>query len=231
MEFNFYIQKMQMMLKNENLKPLLQRRKSKELANLFSISIEEKKEKIEKIKSLLKENKKDQSKEEISSILDNLRNTETKQNQMIKFVLDDQHECFKTKLEKKKLERLNSQPSRMKKFNTFHTKDHSIKISKSPVKKNSRLSLKYMQFLNDKDTTQVEEKVNATSSDTEDFLNKMISHIEKLLGQNYKNREESIELFLEQIYSEKIEKIFEIYKKYEIELRSLEIEADVGIII
>ena len=97
---------MQTLLKNEKIKPLLKRRKSRDLADHISYSINEKKQKIEKIKTLLKENKKEFNIKQLAiNILKNFKESETNQSDILKKELNHQEENFKKKLEIKKRER------------------------------------------------------------------------------------------------------------------------------
>jgi hypothetical protein len=94
---------MQNLLKNEKIIPLLKRRKSRDLADQISQRITEKKRKIEKIKILLKETKKDANTKELANeILKNFKETETNHTDILKKELNLQVENFKKKLELKK---------------------------------------------------------------------------------------------------------------------------------
>ena len=94
---------MQNLLKNEKIQPLLKRRKSRDLAEKISQSISEKKQKIEKIKTLLKETKKDAKTKELAhEMLKNLKETETINTDILKKELNLQEENFKKKLKLKK---------------------------------------------------------------------------------------------------------------------------------
>jgi hypothetical protein len=112
-EFKFYIQKMQKLLKNDKIQPLLTRRKSQKLVQQFSLSVEEKRDKIDKIKSLIKENKKELNSKEIANqYLQQLNKDENhnKAESIMKEDINHQEESFKKRLEEKRLLRGNSQP-------------------------------------------------------------------------------------------------------------------------
>ena len=112
-EFNFYIQKMQKLLKNDKIQPLLARRKSQRLVQQFSLSVDEKKDKIDKIKTLIKENKKELNAKEIANqYLQEINKEEgkTKAETILKEDINNQEENFKKRLEEKRMMRGNSQP-------------------------------------------------------------------------------------------------------------------------
>lgn len=112
-EFKFYIQKMQKLLKNDKIQPLLTRRKSQKLVQQFSISVEEKRDKIDKIKSLIKENKREVNSKEIANQYLQEINNQENQNKaeiIMKEDIINQEESFKKRLEEKRLLRGNSQP-------------------------------------------------------------------------------------------------------------------------
>ena len=112
-EFKFYIQKMQKLLKNDKIQPLLTRRKSQKLVQQFSLSVEEKRDKIDKIKSLIKENKREVNSKEIANQYLQEINKQENQNKaeiIMKEDIINQEESFKKRLEEKRLLRGNSQP-------------------------------------------------------------------------------------------------------------------------
>ena len=94
---------MQNLLKNEKIIPLLKRRKSRDLAEKISQSISEKKQKIEKIKTLMKETKKDANTKQLADeMLKNFKETEINNTDILKKELILQEENFKKKLQLKK---------------------------------------------------------------------------------------------------------------------------------
>lgn len=112
-EFNFYIQKMQNLLKNPLIQPLLSKRKSKELVTNFTLNLEHKKDKIDKIKAKIKENRKDlQNKQITSNIIEEIQNDEkqVRAESIINQEMNNQEENFKKRLEERRLLRGNSQP-------------------------------------------------------------------------------------------------------------------------
>jgi hypothetical protein len=102
-EFNFFLMKMQNLMKNEKVQPILKRRKSKDLTKKYSITLEEKKEKIDRIKSLLKESK-IKTKEIANNMIEEI-NKETVISQAQSIIhkdINSQEESFKKKLEEKR---------------------------------------------------------------------------------------------------------------------------------
>jgi hypothetical protein len=102
-EFNFFLMKMQNLMKNEKVQPILKRRKSKELTKKYSITMEEKKEKINRIKSLLKESK-IKTKEIANNMIEeiNKETVITQAQSIIHKDINSQEESFKKKLEEKR---------------------------------------------------------------------------------------------------------------------------------
>jgi hypothetical protein len=112
-EFNFYIKKMHDLLQNPKITNLLKRRESKKLAEKIEITIQEKKEKVEKIKNLIKEkNTNTNVKSETTNVLQDFEKIESnnKDKEIISKDIASQEESFKQRLEAKKLTRNNSQP-------------------------------------------------------------------------------------------------------------------------
>jgi hypothetical protein len=109
-EFHYYITKMQNLCRDETLQPLLNKRKSRQFVEQIVVNVEKKKEKIDKIKCLIKENKKDHNTKEIAqSILDNYSKAENSNVDVINKEILNQEEIFKKRLEEKRA-RGNSQP-------------------------------------------------------------------------------------------------------------------------
>ena len=86
------------------------RRKSKEIIQFIKINLEEKKEQIEKIKSLVKESEKNY-KQDTSNILENFAIKKANTLVIVDKEIDDQSENFKKRMDSKKLLRINSQPT------------------------------------------------------------------------------------------------------------------------
>jgi hypothetical protein len=98
------------MIKNENLMHLMNKRKSRQFVDKIAVNVEKKKEKIEKIKNLLKETKKEKNNKELANtIIENYSKGENKQVEVINKDLSTQEENFKKRLEERRL-RGNSQP-------------------------------------------------------------------------------------------------------------------------
>lgn len=107
---------MQNLLKDAKIQHLLARRRSRELAEEISISMEAKKEKIDKIKNMIKENKKGVNSKEMANNLLNDLNKAEKAETMVNKDINAQEESFKKRLEEKRL-RGNSLPqTRFKSF-------------------------------------------------------------------------------------------------------------------
>ena len=109
---------MQDLLRNEKIQPLLIRRKSQEMVTNYSLSIDKKKEKVEKIKTLLKENKKEKNSKKITNNL--LQNINTEGNKAEIIIIQDlnsQEESFKKRLEERRLQRGYSLPHMKLKVN------------------------------------------------------------------------------------------------------------------
>lgn len=110
-EFTYYIKKMQELLKNPKLTPLLNRRRSRELVQMVSISVEEKKEKVEKIRTMIKDNKTNINAKEITSnIIDSFNKAKDSNTDIVNQQLSTQEDAFKKRLEEKRMCRTNSQP-------------------------------------------------------------------------------------------------------------------------
>ncbi len=100
---------MQNLLKNQKIQGLLGRRKSKELVEQIHISVEEKKEKIEKIRTQLKDRNKG-TKKIANDMLENANKEGEKVGSIIDKDINTQEENFKKRLEERRLQRGNSQP-------------------------------------------------------------------------------------------------------------------------
>lgn len=112
-EFNIYIKKMHELLENSKIAHLLKRRDSKGLKEKMEITIFEKREKVEKIKTLIKEkNTTTNVKSETTNLLQDFQKNENnnKDKEIISKDIASQEESFKKRLEAKKLTRNNSQP-------------------------------------------------------------------------------------------------------------------------
>ena len=106
--FKLYIKKMQDLLKNEKIKPLLKRRNSRELIEIFQLTVEQKKEKI---KTLIKDTNTNKNvKEATNNLIENFNKKETLNKDLINKDIAGQEEDFKRRLEEKKLFRISSQP-------------------------------------------------------------------------------------------------------------------------
>jgi hypothetical protein len=122
-EFNFYIKKMHDLLQNPKITNLLKRRESKGLAEKIEITIQEKKDKVEKIKNLIKEkNTTTNVKSETTNVLQDFEKIESnnKDKELISKDIASQEESFKQRLEAKKLTRNNSQPRMNIKVKNFN---------------------------------------------------------------------------------------------------------------
>lgn len=101
------------LIENPKINNLLKRRDSKGLKEKMVITIQEKKEKVEKIKTLIKEkNTSTNVKSETSNVLQDFQKieNENKDKEIISKDMESQEESFKKRLEAKKLTRNNSQP-------------------------------------------------------------------------------------------------------------------------
>ena len=109
-EFSLYLSKIKQIESHDRIKDLMGRRKSKELVHAIKLNFEEKKEQIDKIKNLVKQSEKT-NKIETSNLIENYdlkkKNTEV----IVSKEIDDQSENFKKRLEDKKMQRMNSQPT------------------------------------------------------------------------------------------------------------------------
>jgi uncharacterized protein (UPF0147 family) len=130
---------MQDLLKNENIKPLLKRRNSRELIETLQLTVEQKKEKIEKIKTLIKDTNTNKNvKEATNNLIENFNKKETSNKDLINKDIAGQEENFKKRLEEKKLFRISSQPhmgfkviflnNLLKIFRAIRTRKNWIKI-------------------------------------------------------------------------------------------------------
>lgn len=86
------------------------RRKSKDLLQSIKINLEEKKEQIEKIKTLTKNSEKT-NKQDTTNILENFAIKKANNLVIVDKEIDDQTENFKKRMDEKKLLRINSQPT------------------------------------------------------------------------------------------------------------------------
>ncbi len=110
-EFKLYIKKMQDLLKNEKIQPLLKRRNSRELMEKLELTVRLKKEKIEKIKTLIKGTNTNKNVQEATiNLIENFNKKETSNNDLMNKDIAGQEENFKKRLEEKKLFRTSSQP-------------------------------------------------------------------------------------------------------------------------
>lgn len=104
---------MQDLIGNPKISNLLKRRDSKNLAEKIELTVKEKKDKIEKIKNLIKEkNVSTNLKSETSNVIDDFKKhqNENMDQEIISKDIASQEENFKKRLEEKKLIRNNSQP-------------------------------------------------------------------------------------------------------------------------
>lgn len=109
--FQLYIKKMQDLLKNDKIQPLLKRRNSRELIEKLELTVEQKKDQIEKIKTMIKDtNTKKNVKEATNNLIENFNKKENSNNDLIHKDIAGQEENFKKRLEEKKLFRTSSQP-------------------------------------------------------------------------------------------------------------------------
>lgn len=110
-DFKLYIKKMQDLLKNEKIQPLLKKRNSRELVERLELTVEQKKEKIEKIKTLIKDTNSNKNvKEATNSLIESFNKKETSNKDLMNKDIAGQEENFKKRLEEKKLFRTSSQP-------------------------------------------------------------------------------------------------------------------------
>ena len=110
-EFKLYIKKMQDLLKNEKIQPLLKRRNSRELMEKLELTVRLKKEKIEKIKTLIKGTNTNKNVQEATiNLIENFNKKESSNNDLMNKDIAGQEENFKKRLEEKKLFRTSSQP-------------------------------------------------------------------------------------------------------------------------
>jgi len=101
-EFRIYLKKMQDLLKNEKIQPLIDK---------FQETVEEKKAKVEKIKVLIKDTNTNKNvREATNNLIENFNKKETSNNNLMNQDIAGQEESFKKRLEEKKLFRTNSQP-------------------------------------------------------------------------------------------------------------------------
>lgn len=110
-EFNFYIKKMQDLLRNPKIQHLLKKRKSKDLIEKMELTVKEKKGKVEKIKNLIKDTITHKNVSEATyHIIENFKQKEISNKDLILKDIAGQEENFKKRLEEKKLFRTSSQP-------------------------------------------------------------------------------------------------------------------------
>ena len=112
-EFNIYIKKMHDLLTNPRITDLLKRRDSKGLIEKIEFTVQEKKEKVEKIKNMIKEkNCPTNVISETSNLIEDFHKIESsnKDKEIISKDIASQEESFLKRLEAKKLTRNNSQP-------------------------------------------------------------------------------------------------------------------------
>ena len=104
---------MQDLLQNPKITHLFKRRESIELIHKMEITLQEKKDKVDKVKNLIKEkNTSTNVKFELTHVLQDFKKIEdnNKDEEIISQDIASQEENFKKRLEAKKLTRNNSQP-------------------------------------------------------------------------------------------------------------------------
>ncbi len=107
-EFNFYILKMQNLTKSDKIHKLLGKRQSRVLVENITLSVEQKKEKVDKIKSLIKE-KKNQGKENVSKNLASATYNSYKAEMIMENDVTSQEENFKKRLLERRVQRSKTQ--------------------------------------------------------------------------------------------------------------------------
>ncbi len=109
-EFKLYIKKMQDLLKNEKIQPLLKRKNSKELMEKLENTVQHKKENIEKIKTLIKEKNTNKNVNEVTNnLIENFNKKQTSNDDLINKDIAGQEENFKKRLEERRSFRSASQ--------------------------------------------------------------------------------------------------------------------------
>ena len=239
-EFNYYLLKLQALIGDNKLQSLFERKKSRVLVNVMT---EFKKEKMEKIKILMKETEKDAysiSKELIDDLNAN------KGEEIINKEITNQEENFKKKLEDKRT-RGYSQPNKFK--NEMRKKAQTVyKKQTTPPKRASKLAMHTFKLVEEEKVSFKKSNLQIDTDNNKNTENNIIANsdlndndYDKQIENNLikiwevnenkiKDEIEAIDLekekLLDEIANEKYKRTFEISQKYDLELKDLQDDVD-----
>ena len=246
---------MQLLLRNDKIIPLLNRRKSRNLVESMAIKVVSKKEKVVKIKQMMKDQGK--SAEIVSKEL--IKDLELKKgNEIISQEMQEQEESFRKKLEDRRSRgktqpKLRSQFSKNEEIKVEIKEEENkkiIRISNSPVQRKSFLAI---QTFNIKEKSVQKKTLNKKNLvlDNDPEIFESLSFVDDILGNSYEDKIESdlikiwesaeihlkdqmkeidkqIEVFLDQLLNEKYIKTSEIKEKYNNECKDFEFNLDLN---